>query len=51
MDSNPNDMNKANKAKNFDLDSVKIAGNNYFDKTVTSKMHYQDTSKSGRAIN
>ena len=51
MEAEPNAMNAANKAKNNDLDSVKIAGNNYFDKTVTSKMHYQDMSKSGRAIN
>lgn len=51
MEATPNDQNKKNKAKNNDSDSIKIAGNDFFDRTVTSKMHYQDTSKPARSIN
>lgn len=47
----PFDDNKKNKAKNNDLDSIVIAGNNFFDSTVSSKTQFRDTLNASRRMN
>ena len=47
----PFDDNKKNKAKNNDLDSIVIAGNNFFDSTVSSKTQFRDTLNASRKMN
>ena len=43
--------NKTNKAKNNDLDSIVIAGNKFFDSTVSSKIQFRDTLNASRKLN
>ena len=46
----PYDENKVNKAK-IEADSIKIAGNDRFERVVNSKIAFKDTLSASRKIN
>lgn len=46
----PNEENAKNKAK-IQADSVVIAGNSYFDTSVSSRLQFQDTFSASKKLN